>query len=59
MNNNKLDNDFSMVFKHELIAQIRQAGGTFNPEIKDDGGKISQKKDLFRCMVFFRRKGND
>lgn len=42
--NNKLDNDFSMVFKHGLIAQIRQAGGTFNPEIKDDGGKRSQKK---------------
>ena len=44
MNNNKLDNDFSMVFKHGLIAQIRQAGGTFNPAIKDDGGKMSQKK---------------
>ena len=42
--NNKLDNDFSMVFKHGLIAQIRQAGGTFNPEIKDDGGKMFQKK---------------
>ena len=44
MNNNKLDNDFSMVFKHGLIAQIRQAGGTFNPEIMDDGGNIHQKK---------------
>ena len=42
--NNKLDNDFSMVFKHGLIAQIRQAGGTFNPEIMDDGGNIHQKK---------------
>ena len=42
--NNKLDNDFSMVFKHVLIAQILQAGGTFNPEIKDNGGKMSQKK---------------
>ena len=28
--NNKLDNDFSMVFKHGLIAQIRQAGGKRN-----------------------------
>lgn len=44
MNNNKLDNDFSMVFKHGLIAQIQQAGGTFNPKINDDGGKMSQKK---------------
>lgn len=42
--NNKLDNDFSMVFKHGLIAQIRQAGGTFNPEIMDDGGNMHQKK---------------
>ena len=42
--NNELDKDFSMVFKHGLIAQIRQAGGTFNPEIKDNGGKMSQKK---------------
>lgn len=39
-----MDNDFSMLFKHGLIAQVRQAGGTFNPEIKNDGCNIHQKK---------------